>query len=202
MRATMSTWDLRGYSSKIRIFTTKVKTHLKSFRMDINKFAIIKASANVPRRPTAIIGKNQQLWDLGMNHVDMETDRKVDEKIRQLDSQLHFVLVAEYFDESLVLLARLMCWDLTDVRYLKQNARKSEKVSNIKKTARDHLTNWLKADFKLYKHFVEKLQALIDKYGRDKMAQDVATLRSLNEDLKSDCVMEVADNTKLKGEFK
>ena len=170
--------------------------------MDINKFALIKASANVPRRPTAIIGKNQQLWDLGMNHVDMETDRKVDEKIRQLDSQLNFVLIAEYFDESLVLLARLMCWDLTDVRYLKQNARKSEKVSNIKKSARDHLTNWLKADFKLYRHFVNKLNTLIDKYGREKMAQDVATLKSLNEDLRSDCVLEVADNSKLKGEFK
>ena len=98
--------------------------------MDINKFASIKASANVPRRPTAIIGKNQQLWDLGMNHVNMETGTEVEEKIRQLDSQLHLVLIAEYFDESLVLLAKLMCWDLTDVRYLKQNARKSEKVKS------------------------------------------------------------------------
>ena len=137
-----------------------------------------------------------------MNHVDMETTSKVDEKIRQLDSQLHLVLVAEYFDESLVLLARLMCWDLTDVRYLKQNARKSEKVSNIKQSSRDHLTNWLKSDFKLYNHFVNKLETLIDKYGRDKMARDVATLRSLNEDLRRDCVLEVADNSKLKGEFK
>ena len=170
--------------------------------MDINKFAVIKASANVPRRPTAIIGKNQQLWDLGMNHVDMETTTKVDEKIRQLDSQLHLVLVAEYFDESLVRIARLMCWDLTDVRYLKQNARKSEKVSNIKQSSRDLLTNWLKSDFKLYKHFVNKLETLMDKYGRDKMANDVATLRSLNEDLRRDCVLEVADNSKLKGEFK
>ena len=34
------------------------------------------------------------------------------------------------------------------------------------------------------------------------MKQDVATLRSLNEDLKTDCVIEVADNSKLKGEFR
>ena len=170
--------------------------------MDINKFASIKASANVPRRPTAIIGKNQQLWDLGMNHVNMETGTEVEEKIRQLDSQLHLVLIAEYFDESLVLLAKLMCWDLTDVRYLKQNARKSEKVSKIKKSSRDNLVKWLKADFQLYKHFVKKLETLIDKYGRDRMAQDVETLRSLNEELRKECVLEVADNSKLKGEFK
>ena len=75
-------------------------------------------------------------------------------------------------------------------------------MSNIKQSSRDLLTNWLKSDFKLYKHFVNKLETLMDKYGRDKMANDVATLRSLNEDLRRDCVLEVADNSKLKGEFK
>lgn len=33
------------------------------------------------------------------------------------------MLVAEYIDESLVLLQRLLCWDLTDVTYLKQRVR-------------------------------------------------------------------------------
>ena len=34
------------------------------------------------------------------------------------------------------------------------------------------------------------------------MSKDVALLRKLNEDLRSDCVIEVADNSKLKGEFR
>ena len=53
---------------------------------------------------------------------------------------------------------------------------------------------------------MEIFEALVDtwhcRYGRDQMKQDVATLRSLNEDLKTDCVIEVADNSKLKGEFR
>jgi hypothetical protein len=34
------------------------------------------------RRPNAIIGKNQQLWDLGMDAFGMEDKTMVQEKIR------------------------------------------------------------------------------------------------------------------------
>ena len=84
--------------------------------MDINKFAKLKAAAKVPRRPSAIIGKNQQLWDLGTTHVEMEEASTVQAKIARFDSEFDLVLIAEYFDESLVLLAEILCWDLSDVR--------------------------------------------------------------------------------------
>ena len=134
-----------------------------AFRMDINKFAQVKAAANVPRRPTEIIGKNQMLWDLGMPHSDMEDHQKVSQKISELDTQFDFVLLAEHFDESLVLLARLLCWDLSEVKYLKQNARKVEKVSNITAEARGQLTTWLAADFRLYKHYQDKFELEVEK---------------------------------------
>ena len=131
--------------------------------MDINKFAKLKAAAKVPRRPSAIIGKNQQLWALGTTHLEMEDAGTVQDKISRLDSEFDLVLIAEYFDESLVLLADILCWDLSDVRYLKQNARVSSKVSNITKAARDSLESWLEADRKLYNHFVQKMDGLINR---------------------------------------
>ena len=87
-------------------------------------------------------------------------------------------------------------------RYLKQNARKASKVSDISEASRQHLQTWLSSDYKLYNHYVKKLQRLIDDYGREKMSKDVANLRSLNDDLRRECVLEVSDNSKLKGEFK
>ena len=60
--------------------------------------------------------KNQQLWDLGLHTEDMENQEKVDAKIKELDSQFDFVILAEFFDEGLVILAKLLCWDLEDVR--------------------------------------------------------------------------------------
>jgi hypothetical protein len=136
---------------------------MNAFKMDINKFAQVKAAANIPRRPTAIIGKNQLLWDLGMPHTDMEDEEKVSLKISELNKQFDFVLLAEHFDESLVLLARMLCWDLSEVRYLKQNARKADKVSNITEEARGQLTSWLAADFRLYKHYEAKFQLEVEK---------------------------------------
>lgn len=91
-------------------------TDVSPTRMDINRFAKLKAAAKVPRRPSAIIGKNQQLWDLGTTHVEMEDPDTVDDKISKYDSEFDLVMIAEYFDESLVLLAQLLCWDLSDVR--------------------------------------------------------------------------------------
>ena len=135
-----------------------------AFKMDINKFAQVKAAANIPRRPTAIIGKNQLLWDLGMPHTDMEDEEKVGLKINDLDKQFDFVLLAEHFDESLVLLARLLCWDLSEVRYLKQNARKADKVSNITEEARSQLTGWLLGDYRLYSHYLAKFQLEVERY--------------------------------------
>ena len=49
-------------------------------------------------------------------------------------------------------------------RYLKQNARKSELVSNITDPARTSLNKWLEADNKLYTHFVKKLNHMIDRW--------------------------------------
>ena len=84
--------------------------------MDINRFAKLKAAAKVPRRSSAIIGKNQQLWDLGTTYIEMEDPGTVEDKISKFDFEFDLVMIAEYFDESLVLLAQLLCWELTEVR--------------------------------------------------------------------------------------
>ena len=100
----------------------------------------------------------------------MENQEKVDAKIKELDSQFDFVILAEFFDEGLVILAKLLCWDLEDVRkkqifllmlvddhtqvrYLKQNARTASKVNNITAESREALevmfwfSRWVWAPF-------------------------------------------------------
>ena len=62
-----------------------------------------------------LVLQNQQLWDLGLATADMENQEKVEAKIWELDAQFEFVILAEFFDEGLVILARLLCWELEDV---------------------------------------------------------------------------------------
>ena len=64
--------------------------------------------------------------------------------LKMLEFEFDFVLLAEFFDESLVILAKRFCWDLkqvmkrknwkrnkSQVRYLRQNSRRKETVSKI-----------------------------------------------------------------------
>ena len=51
--------------------------------------------------------------ELGQGGEDAGT---VQAKITKFDSEFDLVLIAEYFDESLVLLAQILCWDLSEVR--------------------------------------------------------------------------------------
>ena len=46
----------------------------------------------------------------------MEDDKVVETKIQELDKQFDFVLIAEFFDESLVILTKMLCWELEEVR--------------------------------------------------------------------------------------
>ena len=64
-----------------------------------------------------LVSQNQQLWDLGLSRSDMENEANVDAKIAELSAQFDFVILAEFFDEGLVILARLLCWELEDVNH-------------------------------------------------------------------------------------
>lgn len=41
--------------------------------------------------------------------------------LKEMDEELDFVLIYEYLDESLVLLQRMLCWQLEDIIYLKSD---------------------------------------------------------------------------------
>ena len=72
---------------------------------------------------------NQQLLEFGLGLDRLYDQAAVKQKIGEVDTQFDLVMIAERFDESMVLMAHLLCWDLADVVNLKLNARaKSNKV--------------------------------------------------------------------------
>ena len=64
-----------------------------------------------------------QLFDLGFEVNDYRNSLDLQAIIKELDEQLSLVLIREYLDESLVLLQRLLCWDLSDMVYMKRLAQ-------------------------------------------------------------------------------
>lgn len=67
-----------------------------------------------------------QIFDLGLQHKYYNDPLVIKKHIEDLAEKINLVLIMEYFDESLVLLKRELCWDLDDVIYFKLNQRSLE----------------------------------------------------------------------------
>ncbi len=85
---------------------------------------------------TAYFGTNQLLWDLGLNTTQFKNLTAIKEKVKELETTMDLVLIAEYFDESLVFLQDQLCWDIQDLTYLKLNERKAEKKTAMTEETR------------------------------------------------------------------
>ena len=75
-------------------------------------------------RRFGFIGLNQQLYDMGVPVVDLRSVGRINEMIVQADIDFGFVMISDKFEESLVLLADLLCWPLEYVTGFKKNVRK------------------------------------------------------------------------------
>ena len=71
------------------------------------------------------MGLNQQIYDMGMPIADLQNVDRINEMIAKADADFNFVMIAEKFEESLILLADLLCWPLEYVTaYFKHNVRR------------------------------------------------------------------------------
>ena len=114
-------------------------------------------------------GRNQMMWDFGLNPVHFDNDTSIKAKIAEIDSTFDLVLITEKFGESMVLLKDLLCWDYADVTNLKLNAHDDATKSKISAAGRQKLQQWMHADYQLYNHFKDKFEAELDSFGRDQM---------------------------------
>ena len=55
------------------------------------------------------------LWDSGLEASYMDNLTAVQNKIFELDETFDLVMMADRFDESMILLKDLLCWDYEDI---------------------------------------------------------------------------------------
>ena len=83
------------------------------------------------------------MFDLGLEPKFYSDSKEVMRYIQELDQQLDLVLILEYFDESLVLMKRLLCWDLEDLVYIKQKVRRESFRNTVSKSQEVSSVNFL-----------------------------------------------------------
>ncbi|NWH40351.1 G3ST1 sulfotransferase, partial [Chloropsis hardwickii] len=132
--------------------------------------------------------QNLLFFDFGYDSSMDANSPLVEEHIQEIDRRFHLVMLLEYFDESLVLLKDLLCWQLEDVLYFKLNARKGSTVSRLTPELYKQATAWNLIDAKLYRYFNATFWRKVEAYGRERMARDVAELQRENKKMTSICI--------------
>ena len=160
-----------------------------TYKMDINQFATTYVlKQHEKRRPKAWAGKNNLLWDLGAEDSVGEDPNAVDAYIKKLDAEFDLVLITERFEESVLLMQDLFCWDTADIGFISQNRRTETTKSNMTKATRSILKEWLWADYKVYDHFIDKFEKKVAQFGALKMAEKRRNLETLNAKLFESCL--------------
>lgn len=136
--------------------------------------------------PSLYLLRNPQLFDLGFEPSFSEDKNRINKEIAAIDNHFNLILIMEYFDESLVLLKRRMCWDLDDVVYFKHNVQvegKNDELPSVK----EKILRWAGADVNLYNYFNKSLWDRIKK-EESNFWEEVALLRWKNKKLTESCL--------------
>ncbi|KAK3577750.1 hypothetical protein CHS0354_015788 [Potamilus streckersoni] len=96
---------------------------------------------------------NKMSFDLGLTPSQFENITYIDNYIQELNKDFALVMILEYFDESLVLMKRYLCWDLQDIMYLPLNSIGEVKYPMLTFEDEKNLRKFNFADFQLYEYF-------------------------------------------------
>ncbi|XP_002740269.1 galactosylceramide sulfotransferase-like [Saccoglossus kowalevskii] len=131
--------------------------------------------------------RNRQIFDVGLDLKDYDNETIVDYVIDRASKEFDLVMIAEYFDESLILLKNVMCWELEDILYMQQNKRVDHLRYKINDWERQRILELNEADVKLYQHFNETFWRKVEAYG-SKFSKDLATFQSKLEKMHTECI--------------
>ncbi|XP_070540579.1 galactosylceramide sulfotransferase-like [Ptychodera flava] len=146
--------------------------------------------------------RNNLFFDFGMEEGDFDSDELIDNAIRMIDQKFSLVMIAEYFEESIILLKNLLCWDFGDIKYFKMNARNEESIKQVTDDMKRKILSWNSADKRLYDYFNQTFWRKVKQYGLNEMTRDVSELREINQLWKHKCLQSDEITEKGAGNFK
>lgn len=115
---------------------------------------------------------NSMSYDVGMigdsSRLHTISKAEIEYYIAKLDTELDFVMILEYLDQSLVILGEDMCWTNYDLYYINRMQSNSDRSKDpISEATIERLTNFLQPDILLYNHFKAKLLKRLDSRGSE-----------------------------------
>ena len=127
---------------------------------------------------------NSNLFDMGLKQEDCQNLTLVKSYIDKMDREFDLVMITDYFDESLILLKRLLCWEFQDIVYLK--LRVSKRKIEFEEEVKKNILTWNHADAILFDHFNKTFWRKILQAGPT-FYEELKTFRRINEEYQASC---------------
>ncbi|XP_041880582.1 galactose-3-O-sulfotransferase 2 isoform X2 [Corvus kubaryi] len=139
----------------------------------------------------SIYARNIMWFDFGYDN-NAEDDAKYTQAVlEEIEQNFHLILIADYFDESMILLKHALCWDLDDVIYFKLNSRSQDTVQTLTPESEEQIKAWCSLDWKLYLHFNQSFWRRIEEtIGLEVLEKEVGHLRTRQKELMETCLSE------------
>ncbi|XP_078604202.1 galactose-3-O-sulfotransferase 2-like isoform X3 [Branchiostoma floridae x Branchiostoma japonicum] len=149
---------------------------------------LYEGSKKAKKKPVSMT-KNLQSYVLGWKDRFNQDREEVRKFISQLDSDFPLILILEYFDASVVLLRRLMCWSFYNILYdsqprNEQTYSKPQSMYTEQQLQNHRNSSWV--DYQLYDHFNRSLWSKIQAAGPD-FQDELEAFQQLNHDVNSYC---------------
>ncbi|XP_068089384.1 galactose-3-O-sulfotransferase 2-like [Hyperolius riggenbachi] len=147
------------------------------------------------------LGRNFMTFDLGFDHNGPEPTKyfKVIHKV--LKTMFDLVLITEYFDESLVLLKEALCWSYDDVLSFPLNSREENNQEILSVETQEGIKIWNQLDWQLYVYFNKTFWKKVEKFGQERMQQEVEELRRRRARKSEICIQDRVNANDIKEKY-
>ena len=143
--------------------------------------------------------RNPMSFDLGLAYKFHQNVTAIKNYIEFLDKEFDLVMITDYFDESVVLLKRLLCWELDDILYFKSNEKQDkEKAVDLRDDVKDNIKRWNAADELLFQYFNQTFWHKTKMEGKG-FYDDLAAFRQKKERMSRLCL---TNGTSLQVQYK
>lgn len=135
--------------------------------------------------------RNNMWFDFGFDNNAQPEEGYVRRCLSEVERQFQLVLIADYFDESMVLLRRRLRWQLDDVVSFKLNLRSQRTISRLTPESQERAKRWCELDWQLYQHFNRTFWAqLYAEVSPRQLREELAQLRARRRELTTLCLQD------------
>ncbi|XP_052406340.1 galactosylceramide sulfotransferase-like [Carassius gibelio] len=132
-----------------------------------------------PKEPRNGLAKNPMSFDIGLNN--QKWNGSWPEDLAQLEEEFHLVMIAEHFNESLVLLGALLRLEHEDLAYLRLNVCAGNSVTVLNENMQAKVRSWNVLDTLLYDFFVQVFWEKAAQFGMERLKAEVSLLMGLHQ---------------------